>query len=99
MPERQAGDKRRAEAKAAQREKRYPEHTFKKKPRWNNVETDEWGPREVSGEWERCNYTNGNYQTEEMGRKGDRKIGLGKSEQQGTLNRSGENTTRRDQEE
>ena len=54
MPERQAEDKRRAAAKAAQRNKRYPEPTFKMKPRWNNVETDESGPGEVNGEWERA---------------------------------------------
>ena len=67
MPEIQAEDQRRAESKEAQRQKRHPEPTFKTKPRWGNVETNEWGPREreVNERWGKDNYTNWNYQTEE----------------------------------
>ena len=65
MPERQAEDQTSAEAKEAQRKVRYPEPTFKTKPRWNNAETKEWNPREVSGKWERGNNTNWNYPKEE----------------------------------
>ena len=64
MPERQAEDKRRAEAMASQRKMRYPGPAFGTNPRWNNAETNERGQSETDGRWERRNYTNWNYQSE-----------------------------------
>ena len=55
MPERQADDKRRAEAKAEQRKMRYPEPAFTRKPQWGNEETAERNTQKEGEKWERGN--------------------------------------------
>ena len=65
MPERQAEDKRRAEAKEAQRKMRYPEPVFARKPQLGNEETADRNWQKEEGKWERGRYTEWNNKQEE----------------------------------
>ena len=65
MPERQAENKRRAEAKATQRKMRYQGPAFARKPQWGNEETAEWNMQKEEEKWEREKYIEWNNKQEE----------------------------------